>query len=213
MINQVVNATVRVEIQYFMQNNNAANVMHAKYTGTIGLSDLDALAAVFVAWLNTEWAPLAASAWTANSITITDLGSLSGSRKSYPISPPTPGAIVADALAASSTIAIKEDLGHRGRGTSGRVFWVGLAESQAAGNTVGTTVMADILTALTTLNTNVTGLDAFLGLAVPHLVVNKIPVNPANSEVVVGFLATNDQIDSQKDRLPFHKKKKFPPHA
>jgi len=193
-----------------MENNNAANVLHAQYTGAIGLDDLDDLEAVIEAWLTTDWAPIAASAWACTEIVLTDLDSLSGKRKSYPISPPIQGTDTAQPMPANATLAIKEDVGRRGRGIAGRIFFIGLSEAAVQGNEVLSTGVDAILTAYTNLNTTITALAVYNGLCVPHLKVGTSRPNPAEVDLVTAFLATDNLIDTQKDRLPFHKKKRKP---
>jgi hypothetical protein len=206
--NQVITDTVRIEINYAMQNNNAANVLHAHYTGTVGYAELDALELVIAGWLTSDWAPLASDMWEATSIDLIDMGSLTGVRKSYPLSPPTQGTNVSQALPANATLAIKADIGRRGRGVNGRTFWVGLAEDGVQGNEVLTTISDDIISAMQTLNTNVITTGTYDGLCIPNMGWPGHTHNPAACNLVASYLVTNNLIDSQKDRLPFHKKKK-----
>lgn len=210
MAHQDVTDTVRIEIDYVMENNNAANILHAKYSGSVSISDLDALNSAIAGWLTTDWAPLASSGWEATGITLTDLNSLAGKRKAYPISPPVQGTDVAQPMPANVTLAIKEDVGRRGRGIAGRIFYVGLAEDQVQGNEVVSVTASAILAAFVALNADIAALPPFQGLCVPHLTVSGGHPNPASSDLVDGFFLTNDLIDSQKDRLPFHKKKRKP---
>jgi len=213
MAHQDVTDTVQVEMRFFMGNNNAQNTLHALCATTPGLADLNDLGAVFVAWLETEWAPIASEDWTANELVLTSLDSITGPRRSIPISPAIPGELVGDAMPANCTIAIKEDIGRRGRGTAGRIFWIGLDESQVDGNQLVSAAQVAIVSALEALRTSVEGLANFTGLCVPHLTVNHVKPNPATSDVVQSFVLTDVNMDSQKDRLPFHKKKKGLPVA
>jgi len=214
MAHQDVTRTVAVEMRFFMGNNNAQNTLHALCATTPGLADLNDLGAVVDAWLETVWAPIAASAWTANEIVLTSLDSITGPRRSIPISPAIPGEDVDQALPANATIAVKADIGTRGRGTAGRVFWIGLSEGQCSGNTLAGAAATAIVAALEQLRTDVEGLTNFEGLCVPHMVVGGVRPNPASSTLIQQFVLTDLSMDSQKNRLPFHKKKKLaaPPH-
>jgi len=160
------------------------------------------------------WALLDAGFWTANEILLTSLVSITGPRRSIPRSPATPGADVDKALPANATIAVKADIGTRGRGTAGRVFWIGLSEGQCSGNTLAGAAATAIVAALEQLRTDVEGLTNFEGLCVPHMVVGGVRPNPASSTLIQQFVLTDLSMDSQKNRLPFHKKKKLaaPPH-
>jgi len=214
MPHQNVTNTVQIEMRFVMGNNNAQNTLHALCTGEPGLSDLSLLGAAVDAWIETEWAPLAASAWQATEIVLTSLDSIDGPRRSIPISPPVPGEGVSEALPANATWAVKEDIGRRGRGTAGRIFWIGLQENQCSGNTIDSAAATAIVAALEALRTDVEGTAGFDGLCVPHLMVGGVRPETATSSLVQQFVATDLSVDSQKNRLPFHKKKKLaaPPH-
>lgn len=204
--------TVRLEIRYFMQNNNASNVMHVGYTTAPSVAELNGLCGAVADWLGTDWKPLSSQDWSANEILATDLGGPLGRRTDFPISPIIIGDGTDQAMPANATIAVKADTGIRGRGRSGRVFWVGLGESAVDGNQIGPSVHTGILLALNSLNVAITALDNFTGLVVPNsfqtVAGHQHHLNPATSYPVEAFALTNDYIDSQKDRLPFHKKKK-----
>jgi hypothetical protein len=213
MPHQDVTNTVAIEIRFFLGSANAQNTLHARCATTPGLADLDLLGAEVDAWLETEWAPISSTNWSAVEIVLTSLDSIDGPRRSIPISPPIPGTVAVDAMPANCTIAVKEDIGRRGRGTAGRVFWIGLAESQVDGNQLEAASATAILAALEVLRTNIEALDNFEGLCIPHLVVDHARPNPAGSDLVQQFTLTNLYMDSQKDRLPFHKRKKALPVA
>lgn len=213
MTHQNVTNTVQVDMRFAMAGNNAANVLHVGYTGTVGIPDLDALDTVIEAWLTSEWKPLSSELWGAEGIILTDLNSLTGPRKAYSIDPVIVGDLTGGAPPASVTIAIKADVGHRGRGTSGRVFWIGLAESQLTANTVDSATANLIIVALGDLDTNIAGISPFSGLVVPHRQVAGVRPEPATSEAVIGFLVSDFSVDVQKNRLPFHRKKKRLPIA
>jgi hypothetical protein len=213
MPHQDVTNTVQFEMRFYMGNNNAQNTLHALCATTPGLADLNDLGAVVDAWIETEWAPIASEDWTATEIVLTSLDSIDGPRRSIPISPAVPGEVAVDAMPANVTIAVKEDIGRRGRGTAGRVFWIGLAESQVNGNQIEALTQTAIVAALETLRTNVEALPNFEGLCVPHLQVAGIRPAVATADQVQAFVLTDVGIDTQKDRLPFHKKKKRLPVA
>ncbi len=211
VLHQTVTDCVQLDINYQMQGNNASNVFHISYTPAVSLTDFDAMASAIGAWLTSLWAPTAADEWEVTSLVFTDLNSSSGPRKAYPLSPGIAGSNVNEPLPANATVAIKLDIGQRGRGTAGRVFWVGLAEDATDGNTIVGATMTAILAALDGLQLAIQTVGPpWVSLSVPHRTVNKLHPNPAGQTAVVGFLATNNLVDTQKDRLPFHKKRKRP---
>jgi hypothetical protein len=207
-----VTNTAQVEIRYFLQNNNAANIFHVGYTSEPSSAELTALCGAVADWLTTDWKPASSQDWTANEILATDLGGPTGKRVSFPLSPVIQGDGTDQAMPANVTIAVKADTGIRGRGRSGRWFWVGLGEASVDGNEITSTVHTGLLLALNTLNTNIAALDNFTGMVVPNSFKTTAHVqhhlNPATSYAIEEFTLTDDNIDSQKDRLPFHKKKK-----
>lgn len=209
MAHQNVTDCVQVDINYAMQGNNASNVIHIAYTPVVSLTDFDAMSTAIAGWLTSNWKPISSSEWAVTSLVFTDLNSANGPRKAYPLDPPIVGDLTDQPIPANSTLAIKFDIGIRGRGTAGRMFWVGLAENQVDGNTVATATITAILAALDALQTAVQTVGApWVGLSVPHRTVGGAHPNPALQSAVDGFLATNNQIDTQKDRLPFHKKRR-----
>ncbi len=209
VLHQTVTDCVQVDINYSMQGNNAANVLHISYTPAVSLTDFDAMSTAIAGWLTSDWAPLASTEWGVTSLVFTDLNSVNGPRKAYPLDPPISGTATDEPLPASATVAVKFDIGIRGRGTAGRMFWVGLNEAQTDGNLITTATGVAILGALGGLQTAIQAVGSpWVSLSVPHRTVNKLHPNPALQSAVDGFLLTNNLIDVQKDRLPFHKKRK-----
>ncbi len=101
------------------------------------------------------------------------------------------------------TIAVKHLSPGRGRGRSGRTFWVGLTARQVAGNQITTTAAADLPALygnlVTALNTAVPG-----SMVVVHRVLNHVRPAAASVSVVTGFGFSDLVLDSQRRRLPAH---------
>lgn len=211
MPHQNVANTIQCNLRYSLDGNNAETVFHVRATGPITIPLLDTLAALITAWVSSDWAPNASSNWIVQELVLTGLNSLFDPRKSYPFSPAVAGTDTTGALPANVTIALKEDVGRRGKGIAGRWFWVGMAKGQVTGDLVNAGVVTALLAALNGLATTIATTTGFEGIAVPHLVVGGIRPPTATSDVITGFLASDNSIDTQKDRLPFHKKhKRFP---
>lgn len=203
--------TIQCNLRYEMAGNNAETVFHVKATGTITEALLDTLAALITAWITSDWKPNASTQWAVNEIVLTGLNSLFDPRKSYPIAPAVNGADSTGALPANCTMALKEDIGRRGKGIAGRWFWVGLTSGMCTDNTCNAGIVTALLTAVNNLATTIASTVGFEGIAVPHFVVGGVRPPVAQSDVITGFLASDDELDTQKDRLPFHKKhKRFP---
>jgi hypothetical protein len=208
MAHQDVVDTLRVEVKFRNATTNAENIFHVRTDAAPVPADLESARGVFQAWLLSDWAPIANENWAAVELVITDLSSITGQRRSYPISPIISGLVAGDALPANATLAIKADTGTRGRGKNGRSFFVGISESSAEGDTVSAAFASNIVTAFEALRTSVEAVAAFTGLAIPHLVVAGVRPPLATSSIVLHYVLADVTIDSQRDRLPGHKKHK-----
>lgn len=197
---------VRVEVRYLMTGANAANVFHVWCNSQPSESTLADIAAKFTTWLEDDWGGVASNNWSAVEIICTDLTTINGPRSSFAVA--VPGELEADSLPANATLAIKADIGTRGRGKNGRVFHVGLCELQVTANTVGTVALSSIVGAYEALRTAIEADADYEGLAVPHFVVDGQRPPIAGKDRVRRYVAANNLIDSQKDRLPNHKKRK-----
>jgi hypothetical protein len=112
-------------------------------------------------------------------------------------------------MPANVTIALKLVIGERGRGKSGRLYWIGLTEDQCVGDTVETSTATALEAAGEALRTGIEALGLPWGnLVVPHLKIGDTRPTPATKSVVESIALTDNVLDSQRDRLPFHKKHK-----
>jgi hypothetical protein len=211
MAHQDITQVVKCELQFASQNNNAENVLHAHYTGVLVGAHLDALNAIIQTWLADIWASTASIRWSAVQIVLTDQNSLNGPRRSYPIEPTIDGTDGGVAMPANATLAVKADTGTRGRGKNGRLYWIGLTDTVVTGSSVNAAYANSLATGLDALNTAVAATAPFTGLVVPHLVVGGIRPPVATSSPIVGFAITDFTVDSQRDRLPGHKRHKRRP--
>jgi hypothetical protein len=87
------------------------------------------------------------------------------------------------------------------------VFWYGLDENSVDYYSM-TSAAADALKIA--VDQLISTLDATgdFKLCVPHSVVNGVKINPRTNDVVVSAAYTDLFLDSQKDRLPGHKRQK-----
>jgi hypothetical protein len=194
-------------VQYFSSGvSNAANVYHVlKEAGAWTIAELNAMLDVFEAWENLTAAPSRAIETACTGFKITDLTSLSGGSIFRGVS--IVGGDAHPASPANTTFAIKLGTGKRGRGTNGRVFWYGLTEDSVDYYSM-TSVAADSLLAIVTaLIADVTAVTGFL-LTVPHSVVAGVKINPRTNDPVLNASYTDLFLDSQKDRLPGHKRQR-----
>lgn len=210
MAHQDIAATLKVEMRYFLAGENAENVYYVKASGTIDEALLDAVGAMFISWEDTSGSTQRSNETNFYECVVTDMSSLFGLRKTYQPPAPIQGIIAEDSLPNNATIAVKENIGRRGKGVNGRKFWIGLAETQVTANNVLPATAASIVSVLDTLRDSAAALTGLEGLAVPHLVVAGVRPPLAQSDVITGFSIADTVIDSQKNRLPRHKRHKRP---
>src|SRR5215475_4338565 len=124
-MSQVVPAVARFEMRYKTSDTTMENVYYVRTSATTwDEGDLDAVEAALVSWETTDASPLRNDAVSLYEVVATDLTSLFGIRKSYDVSPVITGDL-ANPLPTNVTVALKADIGRRGRGTAGRSFWIG----------------------------------------------------------------------------------------
>lgn len=209
MAGQVAPKVARFELKYAIPDNGIENVFHARSTaGTWDATTMDAVEAAFVAWFSTTAYQYLSNQLGLIEVIATDLTSLSGIRRVYPIEPALNGNISSGYLPANVTFAVKANIGTRGRGQNGRVYWATLCDDQVSFQTVNKTNADEIVAALNTLRTDIASVTGCDGLCIPHFVVGGVRPPSVGNSLVTSFSYSDLYIDSQRDRLPFHKKHK-----
>lgn len=123
--------------------------------------------------------------------------------------PIVPGELLDDTAPNNATLAVKFAIALRGRGLSGRVFHIGLGESTITGGYVSGTYAGNIVTAHRTFAEFIES-EAAATHVVAHRYAGNPPVRlPAGvPHEVIGYSYSDLAIDSQKLRLPNHKKRR-----
>jgi hypothetical protein len=212
---QVVPSVARFELKYRTATTTMENVFYVKISDdTWDQATMDAVVNEFTGWEDTNGSLMRNDQTSLYEVIATDLTSLFGIRKAYAVSPVITGAL-ANALPPNVTIACKADIGRRGRGTAGRVFWIGLAEGQilTEGDQIGSASAGLIISGLNTLRDAIAGVTPVEGLCIPHFVVGGLRPPSVSADIVVQYLMSDFTLDSQRDRLPGHKKHKRLPVA
>lgn len=205
-IHQDVPKCVRAELRYTYQGNNASNVLHVGTDVDPTPADLATIRDTIVAWFASDMDQWISHDVILTELVLTDLSDINGSRLVTGLN--APGTAESESLPANASLAIKADIGTRGKGKNGRVFQFGLPETAVNGSTAGTGFVNGVCAAWNALNSQLGALAGITGLVVPHLVVGGVRVPVAEISEVLNFVCTNPYTDSQKNRLPFHKKKK-----
>lgn len=207
---QPARGVAEVRMRYLLDFENTENVYHVEH-GSLDpwpLADMEDLASTFEAWESTDGSTVRSVSAHLIEVVVTDLTSLTTQKVTRPTSPVITGAIGGDSLPNNATIAIKADINNRGRGKSGRVFWIGLAESQVTGNAINTAARDAIVLALNNLRADVLALDPAYHMVVVHRKENNIRPAEASWSAIASFSTTDSTIDSQKNRLPNHKRRR-----
>ena len=207
---QVAPGIARWELKYVVPNNFIENVFHVRKTSLAlwSESEMDAVEAAFVTWFTTYFSTVLSDQLSMFEIIGTDLTSLAGIRKAYGIDPALDGNLNAEYLPANVTFALKADIGKRGRGTSGRIFWPSIVDTQVVNNALDLTVAGSFITVMGHLITAMQGVAGMDGLVVAHFVVGGARPPSVAGSPVIKYAYSDLWLDSQRDRLPEHKKHK-----
>lgn len=194
-------------VQYFSTGTaNAANVYHvAKEDGIWTSAAIDAILDAFETWEGLEGAATRAVEVACTGFRATDLTSLEGITRFRTEN--IAGTVAQPAAPLNSTIAVKLSTGLRGRGTNGRVFWFGLTEDSVDAYSITPLAAAQLVSAIDSLISNVIAAGDF-ALCVVHQVVGGVKINPRTHSDVLAGAVTDLFLDSQKNRLPGHKRQK-----
>lgn len=210
MVFQPVRGVVTVRMRYRLDFENVENVYHVAHASLDPwpLADMEDLASTFEGWEDTTAKPARGSNCQLEEIVIVDETSLTTQRVTRGVVPPIVGTHGGDSLPNNATLAIKADINNRGRGKSGRIFWIGLTEGQVTANTINTADRDVIVNALNTLRTNVTALDPGYDMVTVHREIGGVRPAEADYSVIASFSATDTTMDSQRTRLPGHKRRR-----
>lgn len=205
---QAIVDVCQTQIVYQSDAQRVQNDLHFHREGGWAEGDLSLLNTTIGDWWDTHAKVLLPEELSIVEITSTDLTSLAGSRVSLEYDSPIAGTHASPIMPLNVTLAIKLATANRGRGRNGRIFWPAFSEDQIAGDRVLTATASAIVTALNNLITEVQAADPQVTCVVAHRIVAGAKIYPGGYTPVVGFTVTDNYVDSQKDRLPFHKKHK-----
>jgi hypothetical protein len=190
------------------------NVYYARTSSTTwDEATLDLCEEAFALWETGTASSFRSDGVQLYEIVATDLTNLFGIRKSYDISPVVVGAL-ANPLPNNVTVALKADIGRRGRGTAGRSFWIGLSEGQTTGpDQLAPIAATNLIATMDALVAAIAGVTPVEGMCIPHFVVDHVRPPSVLADIIVKYTLSDFYLDSQRDRLPGHKKHKRYPIA
>lgn len=186
------------------------NSYYVKNVAAWSVADLEALVEAFSVWEETRASLERTSDVRLIRVTATDLTSLTSNRVDDILAAPVIGQRTSPTLPANATFALKANIGERGKGRNGRTFWVGLAEDQVTNQSINTVNADNMVTAMNDLITDIDTALPGAQLGIIHTTHNGVPIEPAEFSETQSYNYTDLTVDSQRDRLPGHKKHKRP---
>lgn len=210
MATQNAPGILQVELKMLQGNTNMSNIFHVDNGGGVvwTRTNMDSIAGVFQTWFQNSASAQMSSSVTLIDKVLTDLTSLAGLRVVYGEETPPAGQLTSPALPPNVTFATRLNIALRGRGTSGRIFWPGLTEEQITFDTLSKTTADLIVSAMDNLIAAIPA--AVPGAALVVLSRYSAGVKRPNGVgiPVVSASYSDLTLDSQKDRLPNHRRKR-----
>jgi len=192
--------TVRVAINYISETlEEATNVLHFVNTeGIVTTTSIGELLTVIKAWQAEEWAPVASEDWqtdyyevraleTQEGIIVQDIETI-------------PGELTSPSLPAQNTIAISLRTGLTGRSRRGRLYHVGIGETNAIGSRISVAYATNLAAAYTALRTALVPTD--WRWVVASFVSEGAPRTAALLTPITNCILVDTVIDSMDTRKP-----------
>lgn len=149
---QRVPNTIGVEVRANIFGVAAENTFYATYGAKPTQAELQTLAEDILVAVTAEWIPLLSGGVEIREIYIRDLDTEVADQATVTPATTLTGDVTGDALPSYNTVAVGRRSGLTGRSSRGRIFWLGLADSQTLDNSLATGVGADIVAAVVALD-------------------------------------------------------------
>lgn len=192
---------------YTLEGERCENVFHVlNNAGGWTIPTLLDLGAIYVDWEDATGKAQRGAGTFLDLVTVTDLTSLGSSRVTVPVSPAIAGSHDGAPAPNNVTCAIKHNTGVRGRGRQGRTFWLGITETMYSANQIETATVTAITAAMLALRNDILALDPDYRMVVTHREVDGAPLVVGNTSEILSFDIADNILDSQRTRLPGHKR-------
>ncbi len=193
--------TLMAELRYVAEGSRWENTLY--FTGSAGVTPTLAttLAAALVAWWNASYKPLVASTVSLSEVFITDLTTATSFTVSYVTGLPSVGTAVGDQLPGNCSLCVSLRTANRGKSGRGRNYTVGPVDTAATASFF-TTAYANAVIAAYTLFVGAGTFVAGLQFCVVSRFTNNAPRAVALIQPITSCLSTNNNVDSQRRRLP-----------
>jgi len=199
--------TAQVQMVYAAAGVTAQNTLYFMRDAGWDEASLQALAEDCVEAWETNCAPHVTEDWALVRTIATNLESDVGLKQIWQPALAIQGGIVGVSAPANVTFAVKFAAPRRGRGINGRIFQIGLSETSVGVGTI-TSVYANAICA----GWRDFAAEVEAASDCQHVICHKWagnePLDEGFTESVMAYTFSDLSIDSQKLRLPDHKKKK-----
>lgn len=200
---------VELKASYLQGQQVLQNTFHVHKSGSWSPEQLGDLIDIYTTWETDTASDERSNTCALAEVRATDLTSSTANYRSSDINPAIFGSRASQALPENVTWAIQAGTGKRGRGQQGRVFWIGLCEDQTDGSTMVVARATAIVAAMNALLAAING-GSGGAMAILHRQLAGAPLNPATSSDIGTWGASDLTTDSQKNRLPNHRRHKRP---
>lgn len=208
---QAVPQVAQFQMIFTIDAQRVQNDLYFHKDGDWAASDLGAANDAILTYFNATGKNVINVSANLVEITATCLTSLDSPRIAGMLPEAIAGTHVGDYLPLNATIACKLATTNRGRGRNGRVFFPVLSEAQVTGDQVVEVTAGEIVAYYMAIQAAVVGSGDGITPVVVHRYRDKARLMPAEWSAIVEVLLSDTYIDSQRNRLPFHKKHKKKP--
>lgn len=192
----------RALLSYTYDGQRCANVLHFGSPGGGATPDADDLATNLRAWWDTNVRPAVPANCSLDSIITTELDAQGGPSVEYTLGLPASGSGVSPSLPNNVTFVVSLITALRGRSYRGRIYHVGLQESQAVGSRLlpgSQATWINIYDDLLSLPSQSAGVAYVVGVLSYYSLGIQRPSGVFTPAI---RLAVDEVLDSQRKRLP-----------
>lgn len=205
-----VPAVARVEILFTRDNQIVENVFHYKFTSVPVVADLSALASALDTIITANWLGSLPGNCSYTGIRVTALDTATAPQFFLAKSPTVPGVASGASLPNNVTIAVKLLTSLRGRSFRGRIYWPGLSSGMVSSDNILSASLTTMLAAVTAMLGPVPSSGNTARMTVVSYITNRVHRSTGLDSQVVTVTSTDSVLDSMRNRLPNHKRRRTP---
>lgn len=206
MAYQPIPNCVQVDLRFVLGGSNAQNTYYAHKNTAWSAADMDDLVNGFETWWTGGADSLMSNEAALTFIRAVDLTSLDTQIRTKSMN--HAGGALLPAAPVNATFAIKFDTGKRGRGRAGRIFYPYPSEDAIDAYTVPAAALDATVGYFNDLIAAVPAAVAGAEWVVAHRYRDGQKLAVGTTDAVIAAVSTDPYLDSQKNRLPFHRRQK-----